>query len=147
MSDTGQADKWGLRQPRMQRFLELWERAWANPAGGELADFWTDDARVVVSEGNTVSGEEIAGYVVRFLEMAPDLASHPVGAGESDDTLFVHFRIAGTFAGKRFEWEGVDRLDFRPGEERAHRAETFYDTTVVREAIAHAEAAQAAKGS
>lgn len=145
--ETGQEDKWGLRHPRMQRFLELWERAWANPGGGELADFWTDDAVVHVTEGNAVSGADIAGYVVKFLELAPDLASRPLAAGESGRTLFVHFRIGGTFAGKRFEWDGVDRLDFRPGEERAYRAETFYDPQVVRDAIAHVEAAHAAERS
>lgn len=122
--------------PRMRSFVALYERAWANPASGLLAELWAPDGEMMHPElAEPLHGPKaVMSYLRRVLEIAPDLKTKPLAAASNGGTLFIHFRSEGTFGGKRIVWEGVDRWELDG--DRAIRGVGFFDTTAMREALA-----------
>ena len=100
-------------EQRMDRFLEAYREAWADPASGRLADLWARDGKMMHPEFTEpiVGRDAVMDYLRRMLELAPDLTVRPLAAAASGDTVFIHFQGEGTFAGKKIVWEGVDRYD------------------------------------
>jgi hypothetical protein len=126
----------GLNDTRMRRFLALYERAWAEPKSGLLAELWAPDGEMIHPEfSEPLHGREaVMSYLNGMLEIAPDLKVKPLAAAANGDTLFIHFQSEGTFAGRKIVWEGVDRWELDG--ERAVRGIGFFDTTTIRQALA-----------
>lgn len=121
---------------RMRRFLALYERAWADPASGLLAELWAPDSEMLHPElEEPLRGPDaVMDYLRRILEIAPDLRTRPLAAAANGDTLFIHFESEGTFGARKLRWEGVDRWELDG--DRAVRGVGFFDTTAMREALA-----------
>jgi len=123
------ADKWGLTDPRMQGFVARYERAWQDPHGPELKEFWTDDAEVYTAGSpEPVRGADAAAMVDVFLQVAPDIGMDVIDAAEnpSRDLLYIQFRCHGTFKGNPIEWIAVDRFEFAPQGDKAVRGYSFF---------------------
>lgn len=106
-------------QERMQRFLADYERAFGQPTGRACAELLAEDGVMIHPERANAplyGRAAVAQYFDRVLEVAPDLKVEPLAAAATGDVLFVHFRGAGTFAGTKVVWEGVDRFDFEGDE-------------------------------
>jgi hypothetical protein len=134
-------DAYGLEDPRMQAFMASFERAWTDPRRGDHRDCWTEDAEEhLPGRAEPVRGREaIVALVDGFLRVAPDLTVTPVAAAENGSTLFVQLRFAGTFGGRRVEWEGVDRFDFPAEGARANRGEAFFSPPVAIDGLVDAD--------
>lgn len=126
----------GLNDTRMRSFLALYERAWAEPKSGLLAELWAPDGEMIHPEfSEPLHGREaVMSYLNGMLEIAPDLKVKPLAAAANGDTLFIHFQSEGTFACRKIMWEGVDRWELDG--ERAVRGIGFFDTTAIRQALA-----------
>jgi predicted SnoaL-like aldol condensation-catalyzing enzyme len=120
---------------RFHRFLDLYEKAWAEPASGQLADLWAPDAEMMHPEfTEPMQGRDaVMAYLGEILKLAPDLQVRPLAAAANGDMLFIHFRGEGTFAGKKVVWEGVDRFELDG--DHAIRGLGFFDTGTIRAAL------------
>jgi hypothetical protein len=126
-------DKWGLSDPRMQGFIETYERAWAAPSAARLRELWTDDARYHLPgmPDPVEGGDAIAGSVEGFLQVCPDMNLRPTAAAGAKDTLFIQFTAGATVKGQYVEWVAVDRFDFPADGTRANRGEAFFTPSVL----------------
>jgi hypothetical protein len=125
----------GLDDERMRRFVELYERAWADPTSGLLAELWDPDGEMLHPElEEPLHGPEaVMSYLHRILEIAPDLKTKPLAAASNGDSLFIHFQSQGTFGEKKVVWEGVDRWELDG--EKAIWGVGFFDTAAMRQAL------------
>jgi hypothetical protein len=124
------ADKWGLTDPRMQGFIARYERAWKDPHGPELKEFWTEDAEVYTAGSpEPVRGAANAAAMVDvFLGVAPDIAMEVIDAAENipSNLLFIQFKCSGTFKKQFVEWVAVDRFEFGPTGDKSIRGYSFF---------------------
>jgi hypothetical protein len=125
------ADKWGLTDPRMQGFVARYERAWKDPHGPDLKEFWTEDAEVFTAGSDEpVRGAANASAMVdAFLGVAPDIGMEVIDAAEniSRNLLYIQFKCHGTFKGQGYvEWVAVDRFEFGPTGDRSIRGYSFF---------------------
>ena len=85
----------GLTDPRMREFVEAFERAWADPASGELAALWAPDAESFHPEHpepkrgrETVAGRRLSWEGVDRFDFPPQGAQASRGVGFFDTTAF-----------------------------------------------------------
>jgi ketosteroid isomerase-like protein len=115
-------------------FLEHYALAWRNPRPRQFAAFYHPHGRML-NPGmvRPLRRSEIPGYYAFLLSAIPDLRPERLDWAGDEHALYVEWRASGTFIGKSFQLNFVDRFEFVEG--RVIYGQAYFDTVVLLSAL------------
>lgn len=115
-------------------FLEHYARAWRDPQPRKFAAFYHPHGRMLNPDMvRPLRRAEIPGYYASLLSAMPDLRLEQLDWAGDEHALYVEWHAHGTFAGKPFQLNLVDRFEFVAG--RVIYGQAYFDTMVLLSAL------------
>ncbi|HEV8718553.1 MAG TPA: nuclear transport factor 2 family protein [Candidatus Binatia bacterium] len=115
-------------------FLAHYARAWQNPQPRQFATFYHAHGRVWNPDMvRPLRRAEIPGYYAALLSAIPDLRLERLDWAGDEHALYVEWHAHGTFVGKSFQLNLVDRFEFVEG--RVIYGQAYFDTAVLLSAL------------
>jgi ketosteroid isomerase-like protein len=115
-------------------FLEQYARLWHNPAPRQFAAFYHPHGRMLNPDMvRPLRRPEIPGYYTFLLSAIPDLRLEQLDWAGDEQALYVEWHASGTFVGKSFRFNLVDRFEFVEG--RVIYGQAYFDTVVLLSAL------------
>ena len=115
-------------------FLEYYTRAWQNPQPRQFAAFYHPHGRMLNPDMvRPLRRAEIPGYYASLLSAMPDLRLRQLAWAGDEHALYVEWHASGTFVGKAFQLNLVDRFEFVEG--RVIYGQAYFDTVVLLSAL------------
>jgi hypothetical protein len=132
--DATRAKADSLTAAEAQAFIERYVAAWASddPATS-LGALWDAEGKLYDPLlDHVLSGAQIPALTRAQLNAAPDLVWTLLDWTMRGDTIIMEWRNEWTLAGKRFEWQGVDKMTLKNGKIVEERV--YMDTAPLRAA-------------
>jgi len=134
--DLEQATAAGTSAPGLSlaEFLEHYARVWQNPQPRQFATFYHAHGRMLNPDMvRPLRRAEIPGYYASLLSAIPDLRLEQLDWAGDEHALYVEWHASGTFVGKPFQLNLVDRFEFVEG--RVIYGQAYFDTVVLLSAL------------